>query len=891
MKKNNDNESQALFVTIVAIGGIFLYGVLRLLEAIITDRYFERSMLVFCMCVGTAIAIAAISKILKNPWYCSLISGILIMLCFIAGAYITKDFEYYFIAMLSIAGIVCLYQNFHAILYFFIISIVINIALFLTIFRNHEIASFHIMAIDALLYLYGFLFLLVLSYRSIKKEGAADRGLRSFSALLRTTPNLTIIIDEDTRVKYISDAMARYVGFEAELSIGRPLLDLFDNINLKLMFADIIDADGFFEDVREINVDGEQHFFKIICDKLEGDISGMFIDITDVSQTIKAKNEAEEANKSKSRFLATMSHEIRTPMNAIIGIAQIQLQGGKLSEEQEDAVSKIYHSGHSLLGIINDILDLSKIETGKLELHLIDYDIPSLINDAIQLNIVRLGSKPIEFVLEIDETLPTRMLGDELRLKQILNNILSNAFKYTDKGRVTLTVKHEAEGKDTVLVFKIEDTGQGMKQEDLQRLFSEYARFNAEANRATEGTGLGMNITQKLVELMGGRIMVESEYGEGSIFTVYIKQKITDSNPIGTDVVSNLKKFKYSYGNQNKKLQIIREYMPYGSILIVDDVETNLFVAEGLISPYGVKIETVQSGFAALEKIEAGMKYDIIFMDHMMPQMDGIETTNKIRKSGYHGTIVALTANAISGNDMMFKENGFDDFISKPIDIRQLNAVLNKYVRDAHGEEDKKISKEQNSDAVNEAPMKVSQKLMEVFKRDADKAVITLKSTIKDKDMKLFATTAHAMKSALANIGEMEKSSAARLLEHAAMNGDMDFIEENAERFISELSIYVENTAIINQDNSDDVPESNDTAFLINQLKGFKDACDNYDDMMAYSILEELQERKWNTKIMNALKEIYDTLYLHSDFEEAARLSAELWAELPAKLSAEPVEG
>jgi CheY-like chemotaxis protein len=246
---------------------------------------------------------------------------------------------------------------------------------------------------------------------------------------------------------------------------------------------------------------------------------------------------------------------------------------------------------------------------------------------------------------------------------------------------VTLSVSTEDSNGELILILQVKDTGQGMTKEQVDKLFNEFARFNMEANRTIEGTGLGMSITRNLIRLMGGEILIESEPGAGSAFIVRLPQQQAGGEVLSGDVIENLKHFRMSSRAQ-KRTQIKREPMPYGSVLIVDDMDTNIYVAKGLMSPYKLKTDSVMSGFDAIGKIKSGETYDVIFMDHMMPKMDGIETVKIIRESGYSGSIVALTANAVLGNAGLFLENGFDDFISKPIDMRQLDNILKKLIRD-----------------------------------------------------------------------------------------------------------------------------------------------------------------------------------------------------------------
>jgi signal transduction histidine kinase len=406
----------------------------------------------------------------------------------------------------------------------------------------------------------------------------------------------------------------------------------------------------------------------------------------------KAK-QSEAANLSKSQFLANMSHEIRTPLNAVIGLSDIELQKD-IPDDSRESLEKIHNSGSNLLSIINDILDISKIEAGAFKVVKVDFEVPRFINDVVQQNIVRIGTKNIKFLLDISEDLPLYLHGDEVRIRQIVTNILSNAFKYTKEGTVELKVWAISDGETAKCFFAVKDTGMGIKQEDMDRLFKEYAQLDAKANRNIEGTGLGLSITRKLLILMEGTIKVESTYGQGSTFTVGIPLKIVGDACIGIEVAEELQTLNYSgkKGGMSKK-DFNRSKVPPGRVLIVDDLDVNILVAKGLLKHYGLKIDTALSGIEAIDKIKAvengpeDQKYDIIFMDHMMPKMDGIEATNIIRKdldSEYakNVPIVALTANAIAGSKEMFLENGFSSFISKPIDLMQLDKELICWIKE-----------------------------------------------------------------------------------------------------------------------------------------------------------------------------------------------------------------
>jgi signal transduction histidine kinase/FixJ family two-component response regulator/HPt (histidine-containing phosphotransfer) domain-containing protein len=530
-----------------------------------------------------------------------------------------------------------------------------------------------------------------------------------FKLLLENTREIMILLDHNLRFVYCSDMFLCQSGIANFPAVDdHEFQEIFrrivDDASLVDMMTGILKETirncraQVLDRVIDIGMMGNPRHYTVYISPMlnEARISeGVLVLFQDMTEVLDAKEHAEQANKAKSDFLARMSHEIRTPLNAILGLSEVELQD-KLPLKTRVNLEKIYSSGSQLLAIINDILDISKIETGNFDILPVEYDFSGVINDAVQLNIVRIGSKPIKFRLDLDDTIPCRLFGDELRIRQILNNLLSNAFKYTEKGDVCLEVRWEHREDKAWISFTVRDTGRGIKQENLEKLFSEYIQFDTAANRHVEGTGLGLSITKRLVDMMGGTITAESQYHQGSCFRALFPQDIVDETPIGKDQVEKLRRFHFmEHRSRSRGNDIIHSHMPYGKVLVVDDLPTNLDVVTGLLMPYGLRVDTASSGREAVELIRGeNPQYDLVFMDHMMPEMDGLEAARIIREeigagSEYARTVplIVLTANAIAGNREMFLEQGFNDFISKPIDIKHLDMVLNRWIRDKQSEE------------------------------------------------------------------------------------------------------------------------------------------------------------------------------------------------------------
>lgn len=389
-------------------------------------------------------------------------------------------------------------------------------------------------------------------------------------------------------------------------------------------------------------------------------------DLKMIEQLNIARDSAEKANAAKTDFLSNMSHEIRTPLNAIVGFSNLLLDDKNIPDSSKDSIKDIVLASENLLEIVNGILDISKIEANKLEIVNNEYDFNKFANELIVLSKGRLGEKPIDFKVNIDSSIPPVLYGDVQRLKQICVNILTNAIKYTKEGWIEFKISSVQKDDVCRLIISVEDTGIGIKNENIDKLFNKFERIDLEENVTIEGTGLGLAITKKLVDLMNGKIVVQSVFGKGSKFTVCIDQKIVSNPTIKLEETRNL----------TPVINIINK-----TVLLVDDNKINLKVAEKLLDNYGIKTESVDNGFACIEKIQAGNKYDLILLDDMMPKMSGVETLKKLKEiNGFNIKVVALTANALTGMKEKYLSEGFDDYLAKPINKDELNKVINKYL-------------------------------------------------------------------------------------------------------------------------------------------------------------------------------------------------------------------
>jgi PAS domain S-box-containing protein len=730
---------------------------------------------------------------------------------------------------------------------------------------------------------------------------------RFLNMLLENSPNIILLFDNKGYLAYCTNAFLRIAGIQNfGLIDGRHFTEIFGRFNNPDVLRHVtkrvtraLEQQDTIIGQETIDMGSGPRVYNIMTTAMrneEGSAEGILSLYHDVTETLHAKEAAEAANRAKSEFLANMSHEIRTPLNAVNGLAEIELRKD-LPQDTLVNLEKIYGSGITLLNIINDILDISKIESGHFELIPIDYEVASIISDTVSMNIVRIGSKPITFKLCIDENLPNRLFGDELRVKQILNNLLSNAIKYTPQGVVELGFSCVRDGSEAWLDCYVKDSGIGISEENIAKLFSDYQQVDMISHRTIEGTGLGLSISKRLVRMMGGDISVESQYGQGSKFSVRIRQGITDPRPIGKENAENLKGFRFLEGQSRRIKNVDYVPMPYGKVLVVDDVTTNLDVAKGMMMAYeGLSIHCVTSGIDAINLIRKGeIIYDIVFMDHMMPGLDGMQTVSIIRNeigSEYAKTvpIVALTANAIVGNDKMFLENGFQAFLTKPIDVVKLDAVLRQFVRDKQSPEtireaeanlrdrgDKSdhetiltslLEKTRISGLDIAAGMKrfnnvasIYMSVIKSFIQNTPKFLSSLRG-VTESTLSEYAVTVHGVKGSCYGICADEAGRMAETLELSAKSGDFARVIAGNETFIGKAEELLSQLSALAK-SADDVCKaaesgknalpSPDRALLAKMLE----ASQNYDIDAMQAVMDELEQYKYESggELITWLKE------------------------------------
>ncbi|MDR3299949.1 MAG: response regulator [Candidatus Accumulibacter sp.] len=762
----------------------------------------------------------------------------------------------------------------------------------------------------------------------------------------------------------------------------------------ELVEASTIISSGEYEDSEGVR----KNLLKKLDITGQGEIRKLSISLRAMLDALQQRIEAARAaSKAKSAFLASTSHEIRTPMNAILGMCELILRE-ELTPTVRGYASGIRQASNNLLSIINDILDFSKIESGKMEIVAGEYQLASLINDVLNVVRTRVVEKPIQLLAFVEPTLPNLLQGDEVRVRQIIVNLLTNAVKYTKEGFVFFSISSmndQGEGNIT-LVISVEDSGIGIREEDMDKLFGDFRQLNQANNKGIEGTGLGLAIAKNLCRAMNGDISCASVYGKGSTFTVRLPQKVIDSSQMAevrcpeslnvllygpqqdmlgqnflrtlemmrvradwsqlqSEFFEALQKEDNAYTHifvtknvlegavktlkkmANKaKLVVIADYgthiplenvitipgpvhsislanilnddlanmdtiqktwrqrfvAPLAHILLVDDIQTNLVVAEGLMLPYRMRIDTCQSGREAIEMAQS-QRYDIVFMDHMMPEMDGVEATGRIRAlaGDYFRNlpIIALTANAVSGMKEMFLANNMDDYLSKPIEVAKLDAALEKWLpnekKQKYFVQENKKNETFNDEnlietdgldiekgiAMTGGSMTAYLNVLKSFYQDGCRKMDETRAAYKSRDFPLLGIYAHALKSASASIGATNLSEQAEALESAAAQKDNASISRNFESFLTKLEPLLHTIDKVLQKNEESENKKNapgDPARLREHLKDMKLALQELDISRVDTVMTELSDAGWSKPVREKLETISGKI-LVAEYDEA----------------------
>lgn len=687
-----------------------------------------------------------------------------------------------------------------------------------------------------------------------------------------------LVYDYNYRLQILNDVAYDFIGVLPQ-KIG--------SVGISSLF-DIEDDDVFHFNGKQKDVDAQCRHNHAQCSlsisKIHddyADVIGYIITVTDMSERIEnvkkleqAIKEAKNANDAKTTFLANMSHEIRTPMNAIIGFSELALKK-KISPEVREYIDGIHLASRNLLAIINDILDITKIESGKMEIIPDNYYIADLLDDVSLIISQQAKKKGLEFVMKTDENVPTKLLGDKVRLRGVLINILNNAVKYTKEGTVSFETKILSQTEESVkLAFIIRDTGIGIRSEDQKKLFQSFERFDQQMHYGVEGSGLGLSIAKGYISLMGGEIKVESVYGEGSVFTICVEQKVLDSTPLQHQFTID----KVKEDSEASCQLLIHDT----NVLLVDDNHINLMVAKGLLSSYGLSVDIVSSGKAAVEACEK-THYAIVFMDQMMPEMDGIEAMQKIREidsyyaSGGEGKIIVLTADAIRGAREKLIETGFDEYLGKPMNLKQLERLLVLYIPEEKLEmfmpDTGSVEQNQSSDAGSESEVDYLRTMLPEVNIDiglensggtvedylrvlkinftyGDKNLEELESMLNEKDYENYTIKVHSVKSTTRGMGALNISEMALKQEEAGRAGQHDYIDahftelqKEYKQLLQELEEVLKHFQMLETDDAEDAKEELCDKEMINSvLANIRNHVNAFQFAQVFEILENMKK-------------------------------------------------
>jgi len=732
-----------------------------------------------------------------------------------------------------------------------------------------------------------------------QRTGALAFQTSKLKAIIDSIPDLMFCKDTGFRYTQCNRFFEQFMGVSETDIVGRTdkdgawLLseqaDRIHGIEQVVMEEDKIST---IEEKVRSPVTGKEVCFETVKAPIrqDGAVVGIVAIIRDITRRKEMEEEVMAASRAKSSFLANMSHELRTPLNVVIGLTDLILED-EMTAHMRANLLKISNAGSTLLSIVNDILDFSKIESGKLELSPVEYYVSSLLNDVITLVITRLGEKPIKFHLNINDDLPNKLFGDDLRVKQIYTNLLTNAVKYTREGSIELSVHCTREGNTLWMDAAVSDTGMGIPEKDISSLFLDYYQVTANTNRNIEGTGLGLPITKRLVEMMDGKISVESEYGKGSTFRFRVKQGFVDDAILGADVSDKLRNFCYSDDKKIVTRKLVRVNLSYARVLVVDDMDTNLDVASGILSNYKMQVDCLTNGPAAIERMRSGTPvYNAIFMDHMMPGMDGIETADRIRALGTEYAkkipIIALTANAIRGTEDMFYAHDFQAFITKPIDVMEMDTVLRKWVRDKNREE------VPVTDETSEADKQIEKMVIEIPGVDTKKGLSLYASakkiylpllrsytantpgildklrSVSAETLPDYVITVHGLKGTSAGIGAEAVREAALELENMSRSGDLQGVLAKNDKLIADAETLVANINAWLAQN--DVHEAKPRLKAPDRrlLAKLRQSCESYDMSGTDEAMSELEKADYeeDADLIPWLREKIET----SEFAEAA---------------------